>query len=182
MKKIILILITLFIIGCESFGVFKHEHENIKGCTNKNAFNYNNIATKEDGSCLFEIYYKIDPICPIDESNYYDPVMAWSTPNIMVTYNGYMMPHANENSAQVISTEPSISECKAIISPSYIFPQNAYLYYDFLTTSIEPPLNNIFPKFITYISGIPVDTVLLPEDSGITGYSLITNLLLKNGL
>ena len=51
MKKLIYLLLTLFIVGCSS----DDGNQAILGCTDPQAVNYDTNATEDDGTCQFSI-------------------------------------------------------------------------------------------------------------------------------
>ena len=61
MKKLILLSI-LFIVGCEEYAPTEHTHNEIYGCTNNTACNFNADANIYDGSCWYE-----DENCECDD-------------------------------------------------------------------------------------------------------------------
>ena len=87
MKKLLLIVLPLLLmVGCEGEEKVLVEDcagvpggDNICGCTNSEATNYNNFATYDDGSCCVELW---DECYPIDTTilNFYNISLSGSLP------------------------------------------------------------------------------------------------------
>jgi hypothetical protein len=169
MKK--LLIIALILWGCD-YAPTEHTHEadiDVYGCTNQYAENYlygSNQTCKEsidsgavcqdDGSCLFKINYKITQSC-IELS------LSYTTPSGIVFTDGS---YDWQYSAHLMSTGlPDEFGCYAYETQDFLFLRdNILTTYISTKDNEEPPQDGIYPKFITFLADIPVDTIQTDVD------------------